>query len=85
MQPVLFGLFSLITLWAASAKLAGELRPRSAAWYAKGEPSFSDAIALVRRRFWAIENLSISRLSRDSVEIPTAVLYRLTDTLCFAT
>jgi hypothetical protein len=82
--PALFGLFSLITLWAADPKLAGELRPRSAAWYAKGEPSFSDAIALVRRRFWAIENLSISRLSRDSVEIPAAVLKRLTETLCFA-
>jgi hypothetical protein len=82
--PALLGLFSLITLWAADAKLAGELRPQSTAWYAKGEPSFSDTIALVRRRFWAIENLSVSRLSRDSVEIPTALLQRLTETLCFA-
>ncbi len=82
--PALFGLFSLIALWAADTKLTGELRPKGAAWYAKAEPSFSDAIALVRRRFWAIENLSVSRLSRDSVEIPAAVLQRLTDTLCFA-
>jgi hypothetical protein len=80
----LFGLFSLIALWAADPKLAGELRPKGAAWCAKGEPSFSAAIALVRRRFWAIENLSASRLSRNSVEIPAAVLQRLTDALCFA-
>ena len=82
--PALFGLYSLITLWAADPKLARELRPRSTAWYTKGEPSFSDAIALVRRRFWAIENLSVSRQGRDSVEIPAAVLQRLTETLCFA-
>jgi len=82
--PALFGLYSLITLWAADPKLARELRPRSTAWYTKGEPSFSDAIALVRRRFWAIENLSGSRQGRDSLEIPAAVLRRLTDTLCFA-
>lgn len=83
--PVLFGLFSLITLWAADAKLVGELHPRNAAWYKKDEPSFGDAIALVRRRFWALENLSMSRPGRDSVEIPAATLQRLTDTLCFAT
>jgi hypothetical protein len=83
--PALFGLFSLITLWAADAKFVGELRPRSAAWHRKDEPSFSDAIALVRRRFWGMENLSVSRESRDTVEIPLAVLRRLTDALCFAT
>jgi len=83
--PALFGLFSLITLWAADAKLVGDLRPTTAAWYKKGEPSFSDAIALVRRHFWAIENLSVSRSGRETVEIPAAILQRLTDTLCFAT
>jgi hypothetical protein len=83
--PALFGLFSLITLWAADAKLVGDLRPRTAAWHKKDEPSFSDAIALVRRRFWAMENLSVSRSGREAVEIPAAMLQRLTDTLCFAT
>jgi hypothetical protein len=37
--PALFGLFSLITLWAADANLVGQLRPRSAAWYKKDEPT----------------------------------------------
>jgi hypothetical protein len=82
--PVLFGLFSLITLWAADPNLAAGLRPRTAVWYAKAEPSFSDAIALVRRHFWAAANLSASRSGRDTVEIPTALLERLTGALCYA-
>jgi hypothetical protein len=82
--PALFGLFSLIAIWAADANLAGDLRPRTAAWYAKDEPSFSDVIALVRRRFWATANLSVSRSGRQTVEIPAALLERLTDTLCYA-
>jgi DDE superfamily endonuclease len=45
--PALLGLFSLITLWAAEAK--GILHARTAAWYAKEDPTFSDAIATVRR------------------------------------
>ena len=66
------------------ANLAPELRPRTAAWYAKAEPSFSDVIALVRRRFWVTANLSVSRLSRDTVEIPAALLERLTGAPCYA-
>ena len=47
--PILLGLFSWITL---AAHLLGNQclgTPRSAAWYAKSEPTFVDAIALVRR------------------------------------
>ena len=50
--PVLLGLFSWITL---AAHLLGSQclgTPRSAAWYAKSEPTFIDAIALVRRHLW---------------------------------
>src|ERR1700674_3796685 len=50
--PALFALFSLVTLWAADANIAGNLRPRSAAWYHKREPSFSDAMAALRRQIW---------------------------------
>ena len=60
--PALFGLFSLVTLWAADPKIIGSLSTRSAAWYQKREPSFSDAIAAVRRLFWSAPILSMSRL-----------------------
>jgi hypothetical protein len=83
--PALLGLFSLITLWAAEAKVATALHPRSAAWYVKDELTFSDAIATVRRVLWSVPNLSTSRKNADTVEIPIALLQRLTEALCYAT
>jgi len=79
------GLFSLITLWAADAKVATALHPRSAAWYVKDELTFSDAIAAVRRVLWSVPNLSTSRKNPETVEIPTALLQRLLEALCYAT
>jgi hypothetical protein len=81
--PALLGLFSLITLWAAEAKAA--LHPRTAVWYAKEEPTFSDAIATVRRMLWAFPNFSISRKRPENVEIPGALLQRLIEAVCFTT
>jgi hypothetical protein len=82
--PALFGLFSLVTLWAADPKIADSLRPRSAAWYRKRQPSFSDAIAAVRRTLWGAPGFSMLRYQADSVKIPTALMERLTDALCYA-
>jgi hypothetical protein len=83
--PALLGLFSLITLWAVDAKVATALHPRSAAWYVKDELTFSDAIATVRRALWSVPNLSTSRKNPETVEIPTALLQRLMEALCYAT
>jgi hypothetical protein len=82
--PALFGLFSMLTIWAADPKLIPNLRPRSTAWYQKSEPTFSDVIAAVRRQFWAVANLSMSRHDPDSVQIPLELWNRLTETLAFA-
>jgi hypothetical protein len=79
--PALLGLFSLITLWAAEARTA--LHPRIAAWYAKEDPTFSDAIAIVRRVLWACPDFSISRKRPENVEIPGALLQRLIEAVCF--
>ncbi len=81
--PALLGLFSLITLWAAEAKAA--LHPRTAAWYVKDDPTFSDAIATVRRVLWAVPNLSTSRINPENVEIPAALLQRLIEAVCYTT
>jgi len=83
--PALLGLFSLITLWAAEAKVALMLHPRSAAWYAKDGLTFSDAVATVRRVLWGVPNLSISWKNPQTVEIPAALLQRLTEAVCYAT
>ena len=83
--PALLGLFSLIALWAADAKVATLLHPRSAAWYIKDALTFSDAIATVRRTLWDVPNLSISRKNPQTVEIPLALLQRLTEAVCYTT
>jgi hypothetical protein len=86
--PALFGLFSLITLWAAEAKVIAVIHPRSSVWYTKDAPTFSDAIAAVRRVLWDVRdvsNLSTSQENLDVVKIPAAILQRLTEALCYAT
>lgn len=84
--PALLGLFSLITVWADGLvrDAASALRPNAAVWYRKQEPTFSDAIAAVRRVLWCPPNLSISRQSGETVQITTALLNRLFQTLCLA-
>jgi hypothetical protein len=47
--PALLGLFSLITLWANRIKGEHGVLPNRVRWYPKADPTFSDALALVRR------------------------------------
>ena len=84
--PVLFGLFSLITLWADDLARAAPatLRPNTAAWYQKREPTFSDAIAAVRRVLWCPPDFSASWWDSESVTIPGGLLKRFVQTLCLA-
>lgn len=82
--PTLLGLFSLVTRFAA-ALLQGQALPvRQAAWYTKASPTFSDALALVRQHLWPVTVFCTSSGDTDVVEIPRALLDRLTDTLAFA-
>jgi len=53
--PALLGLFSVVTLLAHQATRRRRLSARQAAWYAKPRPTFSDALALVRRQIWQEE------------------------------
>jgi hypothetical protein len=82
--PLLLGLFSWITLLAHVLNSDQSLPIRSAAWYPKSLPTFSDAIAWARLLLWQ-EIFRISVPDADSVKIPQSVLLRLTDTLCYAT
>ena len=84
--PALLGLFSLITVWAdgLARDTASALRPNAAVWYRKQEPTFSDAIAAVRRVLWCPPNLSMSRQPSETVQITTALLNRVFQTLCLA-
>ncbi len=83
--PVLLGLFSLVTLFAHQhmAKSTGSVK--QTAWYYKSHPTFSDALALVRKELWAQEQTFCgSPADTETLKIPKAFMERLTDALCYA-
>jgi hypothetical protein len=84
--PALLGLFSLITVWAddLARTTKAAVKPNTAAWYHKQEPTFSDAIAAVRRVLWALPNLSMSRQPNDTITISANLVNRLFQTLSMA-
>jgi hypothetical protein len=82
--PALLGLFALVTLLAHAVLQGQELPARSAAWYSKPLPTFSDTLALVREQLWPVTISYMSPAEPDMVEIPRALFERLTDTLAFA-
>ena len=83
--PILMGLFSWVTLLAHQSQKDGKLPVRQAAWYVKTEPTFSDAIALVRRRIWEHWGFSMSVLAPDIQKMHMILLKRLFDTVCYST
>jgi len=84
--PALLGLYSLVALWAHGlmAVPATSVRPHPTTWYNKSQPTFSDAIAAVRRILWTPQDLSVSRSGSETVEIPARLLNRFVETLCLA-
>jgi len=82
--PALLGLFSLVTLWAHPRMGATDDVVRQAAWYHKALPTFSDALALVRRELWTHASFLLSTHDPDMIKIPRTFLARLTDALCYA-
>ena len=82
--PTLLGLFSMVTLWAGRLAQDQALPVRQAVWYRKPLPTFADAIAVVRQHLWTSSHFYMSPATADMVEIPCALLSRLTDTLCDA-
>jgi hypothetical protein len=82
--PALLGLFSLITLWAHDLYAAAAPTARAASWYRKPLPTFSDAIAAVRRELWASQSFHTSALVQDLVKIPKTTINILIDAACYA-
>jgi hypothetical protein len=83
--PALLGLFSLVTLLAHRYMAEGAQIVRKAAWYHKAHPTFSDALALVRRQLWTREeNFYRSSRESDTKKVPREFMERLTDAICYA-
>jgi hypothetical protein len=55
----------------ANRLIKGKVKPvRNAAWYAKERPTFSDAVAIVRRCLWSGCHFSTSNPKNDVVKVP---------------
>jgi hypothetical protein len=80
--PALLGLFSLVTLWAARLGAERAISAERVRWYPKRAPTFSDALARVRRELWMSPTLVSSQDHRDVLKVPADVLDRLIRVAC---
>lgn len=83
----MLGLFSVVTLLAHHYMGEGTNLVRGAAWYDKRDPTFSDALAVVRKELWAAQRQQSScdsSAENETVEVPREFMERLTDALCYA-
>jgi hypothetical protein len=82
--PCLLALFSIVTLLAARL----DRRVRSAvhidAWYRKPHPTFSDALAAVRRQFWCQQGLLLSGRQTEVRKLRPALRHGIAYPLCHA-
>lgn len=83
--PALLGLFSLVTLLAQRLTRDAPFPKRHTAWYHKPEPTFSDALALVRRYLWSNLQTVESRPTTRLITSPNRWLHGLLDATCYST
>jgi hypothetical protein len=84
--PILFGLFSWLTLAANRLFQQRQGKVRQAAWHIKTRPTFSDAISWFRHVLWfPDQNFCMSYPEPEMAKIPRSTLDRLVDTVCYAT
>lgn len=76
--PVLMASFSLITLWANSLNKQNKMVIEKTSWYKKQKPTFSDALASVRKRIYEYQFSSHSQLNSDREENKQLLIKRLT-------
>jgi hypothetical protein len=70
--PCLLALFSIVSLLAHRLPTRDRQRVTTAAWYAKTSPTFSDALAAVRRAIWREQPfLTSPRNSKRTKQRPT--------------
>ena len=82
--PALMGLFSLVTLLAHESMMQRPSPVHQAAWYAKGTPTFLDALALVRRSLWGQTTWCTSPTEHHVVEVPRPLVDHRCELLCYA-
>ena len=80
--PLLFGLYSLVTLFGQTLHPDGCVPVAQSAWYRKQTATFRDVLAEVRRHLWGHETFPTSPADPDVVLVPRSTLERLSCAVC---
>lgn len=80
----LMGLLSIVTLWADKLYKSKLLDVQGTAWYKKEHPTFSDALAAVRKQLWKQKEFCMSNKKCEMIKIPTTLFNELTTLLARA-
>lgn len=81
--PLLFGLYSLVTLAGVQLERAGCLLVTQTAWYHKSQATFRDVLASLRRQIWLAGSNQTSPGDLDVGLLPRSRLDQLLDAVCF--
>jgi hypothetical protein len=81
--PMLFGLYSLVTLFGYVLRPDGHPPVAQAAWYHKSTATFQDVLAVVRWHLWGNFSFPTSPIDPDVVLVPRFTLSRLTHAVCY--
>ena len=81
--PLLFGLYSLVTLFGQALHPDGHIPVAQAAWYRKQIATFRDVLAGIRRHLWGSGTFPTSSTDPAAVLVPRSTLERLSLALCY--
>jgi len=82
--PCLFGLYSLVALLGWVLHQDHPIPIRRSAWYRKGQATFSDVLAAVRRQCWGWLDIRTSARDPAYLEIPRSHFDRLLNAVCYS-
>ena len=80
--PLLFCLYSIVTLFGQALSPDGQIPLKQAAWYHKQAVTFGDVLAVVRRHLWGNFTFPTSPTDPDVVLVPISMLSRLAHAVC---
>ncbi len=81
--PLLFGLYTLVTLFGQALHPDGQVPVAQAAWYRKHTATFRDVLALVRQHVWGSGTFPTSLTHPGVVLVPHSTFERLSWAVCY--
>jgi hypothetical protein len=82
--PILLALFSIVTFLAHRLHSRKQLPILQTAWYHKDLPTFSDAVAAVRKHSWTHSDFLMYLFKRHNKKSPEVLLELFSEALCYA-